>query len=104
MSGILGVFNFDQRPIDDGVVRRLLDRMSARGQERSGMWSRDGAALAAVRNEWELDDGFSGEVLVVEDGGLVIAADASIYYRKDLCEKLVARDVGIGGSTPSPTP
>ncbi len=101
MSGILGVFNFDQRPIDDGVVRRLLDRMSARGQERSAVWSRDGAALAAVRNDWELDDGFSGEALVVDDGGLVIAADASIYYRKDLCEKAAAGGVAIGGSTPS---
>src|SRR5713101_4644866 len=101
MSGILGVLNFDRRPVEDDLVRSLLTGMSARGQERSGVWSEDGAALAVVRNEWELDDGFSGNVLVVKDGSLVIAADASIYYRNDLCEKLSARDVRIDGTTPS---
>src|SRR6202166_862626 len=101
MSGIVGVFNSDPRPVGDALVRRLLDRMRSRGSDRTGVWRADGGALAVVRNDWELADGFSGDVLAVEDGDLIIAADASIYYRKDLGEKLAAKDVRVTGTTPS---
>src|SRR5712691_11135294 len=101
MSGILGVFNVDQQPVEDRLVRRLLDRMRARGHDRIGVWTTNGAALAVSRNEWELEDGFRDGVLVVEEGDLVIAADASLYYRKDLREKLAANDTRISGTTPS---
>jgi asparagine synthase (glutamine-hydrolysing) len=101
MSGIVGVFNSDRGPVDDALVRRLLDRMRSRGSDRTGVWSADGGALAVGRNNWELADGFSGDVLAVEDGDLVIAADASIYYRKDLGDKLAAKNVRVTGTTPS---
>ena len=101
MSGILGVFSVDQRPIDARLMRGLLDRMRARGQDRSAVWRAPGVALAACRNEWERGDGFSGDVLVVDEDDLIVAADASVYYRKDLRDKLAARDVRVGGTTPS---
>src|SRR5439155_15799433 len=101
LSGILGVFSFDQRPIDARLMRRLLDPMRARGQDRSAVWRAPGVALAACRNEWERGDGFSGDVLVVDEGDLIVAADASLYYRKDLRDELAARDVRLGGTTPS---
>ena len=82
-------------------MRGLLDRMRARGQDRSAVWRAPGVALAACRNEWERGDGFSGDVLVVDEDDLIVAADASVYYRKDLRDKLAARDVRVGGTTPS---
>jgi asparagine synthase (glutamine-hydrolysing) len=101
MSGILGVFNKGHQPVEESLVQRLLGRMSARGEDHSQMWRVDGAALAVARNAWELEDGFSGDVLVVAEGDLVIAADASIYYRKELRDKLTARGERFEGTTPS---
>ena len=101
MSGILGVFNKRDQPLDESLMRRILGHMSARGDDRSQMWRGDGAALAVARNAWELEDGFSGDVLVVADGDLVIAADASLYYRRELRDKLTTQGQRLGGTTPS---
>jgi len=101
VSGILGVFTFDQRSIDARLVRGQLDGMRARGPGRSAIWCAPGVALAVTRHEWERGEGFSGDVLVVDEGDLIVAADASLYYRKDLRDALVARDVRVGGTTPS---
>jgi asparagine synthase (glutamine-hydrolysing) len=101
MSAILGVLRTEARPVATGLARRLLDRMPARGCDRSAVWSMDGAALAVGRYEWELHDDWSGEVLVLDEGDFVIAADASIYYSKELRERLVQADARIGGTTAS---
>jgi len=101
VSGILGVFTFDQRPLDARLLRGLLDPMRARGPDQCATWRAPGVALAARRHEWERADGCSGDVLVVDESDLVIAADASLYYRKDLRDDLAAQDVRIGGTTPS---
>ncbi len=101
MSGILGVFDKGGQPVEASLVRRLVGRMHARGHDRAQTWCGGGAALAVVRNAWEFEDGFSGAALVVTEGDLVIAADASIYYRQDLRDKLRSRDERLGGTTPS---
>jgi asparagine synthase (glutamine-hydrolysing) len=101
MSGIIGVFNAAEQPVDYRLARRLLDHSGARGADQAGLWQGDGAALGVTRNDWELAPGFSGDVLVLDEGDLVIAADASLYYRKDLCDKLEARGIRITGATPS---
>ena len=101
MSGILGVFGGDRQPVTEGLMRRLLDRMRSRGHDRAGIWAAGRGAIGVARNTWELTDGLSGDVLIVEDGDLVVAADASIYYRRELREKLAALEVRIGGTTSS---
>ena len=101
MSGILGVFSKSDQPVDESLMRRMLGQMSARGDDRSQIWRADGAALSVARNAWELEDGLSGDVLVVADGDLVVAADASLYYRRELRDKLTALDQRLGGTTPS---
>jgi len=57
--------------------------------------------IAISRHEWEFGPGFSGPVLIVQDGDHVIAADASLYYRDDLRRKLAAKGVRPKGQTPS---
>ena len=101
MSAILGVFYNEPRPIDDGLVTRMFARMQMRGRNPSAAWSIDGVAMGVARQQWELHDDISGNVCVVDEGDLVIAADASIYYRQDLHRKFVARGVPIGGMTAS---
>jgi len=100
MSAILGVFGAPE-PVDDGVVDRMLARMRARGVERTGVWRDASVALAAGRHAWECGDAFSGDAFVVRDGDLAIAADASLYYRAELEQRLTAAGVCVCGSTPS---
>jgi asparagine synthase (glutamine-hydrolysing) len=80
----------------------MLDAMRARGGDRGGeLWSGDGAVLAVARHDWELDADFSGPVLVLHDDDLVVAADASVYYRDDLRRALRRRGIPIAGDTAS---
>ena len=89
MSGVLGAFTSAECvSLDPRALDRMLDALSARGVELTATWRGIGAALGVTRNSWELHHDFSGDALVVRDGGLAIVADASLYYRDDLCAKL----------------
>jgi len=101
MSAIAGVFAWKGNQADAGTARKMLAAMSARGNDRSAVWEDGQALLAASRFEWEMAPGFSGPVLVVEDGDLAVAADASLFYRDDLLRALEREGVVPGGSTSS---
>jgi asparagine synthase (glutamine-hydrolysing) len=101
MSGIVGVFPRDRAPVEAALMQRMLSQMSARGNGCSAVWRGEGAALAVARNTWESTAEFSGEVLVVRDRELAIAADASLYYRADLQKKLAAMGARLQVTTPS---
>lgn len=100
MSAIVGVFG-DAPSVTDAQIRAMLGRMSARGGDRLQIWRGGDAVLAVARHEWELDPTFSGPVLVVEDGAVVVAADASVYYREDLRRALRERGVSPAGDSPA---
>ncbi len=101
MTAILAIIPFDDRVTDDKVVARMLSRMSGRGSARASVWREGGVVIAVGRHEWELGPGFSGPVLIVQDGDYVIAADASLYYRDDLTRKLSAKGVRPKAETAS---
>jgi asparagine synthase (glutamine-hydrolysing) len=101
MSAVLGIFGVHRHLPDDGVVREMVGRMSARGADRVAIWRGNGAVMAVARHDWELAGRFSGQALVVEDGPLVVAADASLYYRDDLRRRLAAAGMRPAGETPS---
>lgn len=100
MSRILGVFTPDRLPDREGIGR-MLRALAGRGADESDTWTEGGSALAVSRHAWELGDGFSGPVRVAREDDLVVAADATLFYRDDLRRKLAATDVRVGGSTPS---
>ena len=66
MSAILGVFcDADGgRVPSETIGRRMLEAMRARGDERTAIWTRDGALVAAARHGWECDVDLGGEALV----------------------------------------
>jgi asparagine synthase (glutamine-hydrolysing) len=103
MSGVLGVFASapGRGSHEDGVVQRMLQRMRGRGSDCAAVWQRHGAALAVARNAWELAPEFSGDALVMWEGDLVLAADASLYYRADLLRKLEPTGARLAGMTSS---
>ena len=79
MTAILAAFAENGELLDDGVITRMLNTMGARGGTRASVWREGGVAIAVSRQAWEFGSGFSGPVLVVQDGDCVIAADASLY-------------------------
>lgn len=101
MTAILAMFANDGTAADEALVKRMLGRMSTRGGARASVWREGGVVIAISRHEWEFGPGFSGPVLIVQDGDQVIAADASLYYRDDLRRKLAAKGVRPKGQTPS---
>jgi asparagine synthase (glutamine-hydrolysing) len=101
MSGIVGVFTTTASASSDTIARAMLGRMPGRGEERTDVW-RDSAALVGVtRYAWEMEAGFSGPVLGAEEAGLVVVADASLYYRDDLRRALEREGVRASADTPS---
>lgn len=101
MSAVLGVFPRGGAAPDDAAIHGMLAAMRQRGGERTQLLRAPGAVLGVARNEWELAAGFSGNVLVVKEGEITLAADASLFYREDLVRALRDRGEPPAGDTPS---
>jgi asparagine synthase (glutamine-hydrolysing) len=77
----------------DVVLLGMLDAMAARGTTARETTPPALTRLAVGRHPWELEPGFSDGVLLAQDGDLLLAADASLYYRADLRARL--RTAGV---------
>ena len=100
MSGVLAVREWDTPTLSPDDLARMM-RASARRGDRTALWQGDGVALGTTRFEWELGHGFSGNTGIARSGQLVVAADAALYYRRDLARKLEAARVEVRSLTPS---
>ena len=89
------------RRCDYSSLARIDARVARCDDDRVAIWRGAGATLAIARQPWELSPSISGDALVVTDGELAIAADASIYYRDDLTAALARARVVATGSTAS---
>ena len=92
MSGFVAALTVAGPELADVDVGRMIAALKRRG-ELTEVWRDKSALLAVTRFDWELADGYSGSALVAHDHELVIAADATLYYRDDLARKL--RDAGV---------
>ena len=101
MSSVLGVFGPSLLAADSRQVSRMLGAMVNRGADCTSVRHVGIGALAAARCEWELDSTHAGPVILVEDGRVTVAADASLFYRAELARKLRYRGVLPLGDTPS---
>ncbi len=87
MSAILGLFGPAAAGGSDQVPR-LMATMARRGTDSTDTWHVAGGTLAVARHAWEVAPGFAGPAAVVAEDDLVVAADASLYYRDDLLRAL----------------
>jgi len=94
---ILAVIGDNSAALDDAVIRRALTAMRNAPDDRVAIWRSAGALLAVARQPWELSPSMSGDALVVTDGEIAVAADASIYYRDDLRAALARARVVVTG-------
>ncbi len=76
-------------------VSRLLARMAHRGDQPAGAARHGLAAVGAVAYAWEANAGVAAPSAVVEMGGVIAVADASLYYLDVLMQRL-----GLAGPPP----
>src|ERR1700682_2910768 len=84
MSGVVGIFARDGRPIESFDLQRMLAAIAHRGPDGSGLWSRGSAGLGH-RMLWTTPESLHERLpFADETGELVITADARIDNREEL--------------------
>ncbi|MCG8469492.1 MAG: asparagine synthase-related protein [Gemmatimonadetes bacterium] len=101
VSGFVGIFDASGAPIDPRIVHAMMTRQAWRGAMAPDVWSEPGAALAVARHEWERSDPFAGDAGLVDDGEVIVAADATLFYRAELRRRIETAGVRLSGDTPS---
>ncbi|MEX2109522.1 MAG: lasso peptide isopeptide bond-forming cyclase [Gemmatimonadaceae bacterium] len=88
MSGIVGIFCRDGRPVEPSELNRMLAAIAHRGPDGSGCWLRDSTGLGH-RLLWTTPESLRESLpLADETGELVITADARIDNREELIQWL----------------
>jgi asparagine synthase (glutamine-hydrolysing) len=97
MSGLLAVIG-SVRP---ARLESALARLAYLGGDHERVWSDQGSVMAVTRKDWESGPDFSGPVLVLERGDIVVVADASLYDRAGLTRALASAGVTPDGFSPT---
>jgi asparagine synthase (glutamine-hydrolysing) len=84
---------------DERVLRRML-AAGHRDADVVEVAHGDGAAIAVARPAWALEQ-LAGGVGVLAEGELLVAADATLYYRDELRRRLAEAGVSPAGESPS---
>ena len=100
MSAIVGVAGPLARSAERRDVTSVLSALARRGAHCAAWRAFGGALLGASRHEWELASARSGPLLA-HDAELAVAADATLYYTRDLERALRTRGVQPKGTSSS---
>ncbi|MFB2895112.1 lasso peptide isopeptide bond-forming cyclase [Aerosakkonemataceae cyanobacterium BLCC-F50] len=88
MSGIVGIYYFDSRPVDYTDIGRMVEMLAHRGPDGSGVWS-EGSVGLGHRMLWTTPESLQEQLPFVDRvGNLVITADARIDNRDELLATL----------------
>lgn len=87
MSGIVGIFHRDGRPVDRELLQKLVNAIRFRGPDAQATWIEGniGFGHAMLRTTWEAE--YEHQPLTL-DGRVSLVADARIDYREELISKL----------------
>ncbi|MFQ5849216.1 MAG: lasso peptide isopeptide bond-forming cyclase [Candidatus Binatia bacterium] len=84
MSGIVGIYFLDGRPVDRMVLERMTESIAHRGRDGSCMWNRGPIGLGH-RMLWTTPESLHEHLpLVNKTGNFVLTADARIDNRDEL--------------------
>jgi asparagine synthase (glutamine-hydrolysing) len=90
MCGILGVFNFDGRPVDPSLLRRMIARIAHRGPDGTGI--QVGSSIGLAHTRLSIIDVEGGQQPMASlDGSLWITFNGEIFNYVELREELRAR-------------
>ena len=89
MCGIVGILNFNQKPVDPGLIRQLTDLISHRGPDGEGFEVR-GAAGIGHRRLSIIDPALGHQPMFNEDRSIAITFNGEIYNFKEIRLRLLA--------------
>lgn len=89
MSGIVGVVEFDGRPVDRDLLARMTACLAFRGPDASAVWVDDAVGLGHTLAR-TTDEAAQEHQPFSVDGDLWIVADARVDARRELVAKLAA--------------
>ncbi len=88
MSGIVGIYNLDGRPVEQTEIQRMLDSIAHRGPDGSGIWT-NGSVGLGHQMLWTTPESLHEKLpLTNKTGELAITADARIDNRDELIPTL----------------
>src|SRR5918995_6307524 len=88
MSGIVGILYTDGRPLDRGVLDRMLESIVHRGPDGTGAWAEGPVGLGHQMLHTTPESLKDTLPVVDESGGFVLTADARIDNREELIKDL----------------
>jgi asparagine synthase (glutamine-hydrolysing) len=92
MSGIVGIYNLDDQPVERTDVKRMVATLERRGPDGSGLWCQGAVGLGHTML-WNTPESLHEQLPLINTGGdMVITADARIDNRDELIHIL-----GFGG-------
>lgn len=100
MSGFLLVTGSLAKGAAEGALaEKLAASMAMRGRDARRRHVAEGVTVLAVRHSWE--DAVSGGGNIAVRENCVVACDASIYYQRDLLQRLRTRGIDVPAASPA---
>src|SRR5215813_578161 len=90
MSGIFGILNFDDAPVEPQLMRRMTDFMAFRGPDAQETWVDGNVGLGHAMLRTTAESQRERQPLSL-DNHVCIVADARVDARDDLIRNLEAR-------------
>ena len=81
MSGISGIYRFDDRPIDAQILRDSIDVAGYRGRDASNVWVGDRIGVAHLATHTTPESVWCEQPYLDRDRGLVVTADLRLDNR-----------------------
>lgn len=99
MSGITGCYNFDGKPVDQTLVRRMMHRLAHRGPDGSAIWMDGPVGLAHLALHTTPESLRETQPLCNEAQTICLTLDGRVDNRAELQAALEARAVRLRSET-----
>jgi asparagine synthase (glutamine-hydrolysing) len=93
LSGLAGIINFDGSAVDSAVLKNMMEAVSHRGPDGSGMWIQGFTGLGHCMLQTTPEGRQERQPLTDEDGQIHLVLDGRIDNRDDLRKILAAEGV-----------
>ncbi len=98
MSGLFAVLNLNDRPVDDAVAQKMLNRLRYRGMDAQTLWHEGALALGHTQAQVTSFDAHDRQP--VTRNGVTIVADSGLVARAELVAALNAQRHAVTLATP----
>ncbi|MFQ6030165.1 MAG: asparagine synthase (glutamine-hydrolyzing), partial [Dehalococcoidia bacterium] len=91
MSGIVGIFNLDGRPVDEVSLHGMLAAVAHRGPDESGIWVEGSVGLGHCQLRTTPESLNEHQPVSIADGRYVMVSDGRVDNREELIDALQSR-------------